>query len=415
MRRPQDDVTGERPAYAVKMQDRKHPDGPTAEVVDWPGWIPVAMAVAASAASVAAVFQRQPQGDLTLPAVYSLIAISPFLLDVIDALTPLRVALPLPVFPVPVLIGTGLLLSRPAPVDFSATILVFMTAEVVSRAMDHRWLSFAAPLASVALLAGVDIFGLYDDSFPWLMGFCFAGFGGFLIQTLGRKTAELKAAHDELAERSATEERQRIAREIHDVIAHSMSVTMLHVSAARMALERDRTDDALEALREAEQQGRNALNEIRRTVGLLGPEEAATAAPMPSATDLRKLVDDFRTAGLDVELDTHGDIESLPAAAGLNLYRIVQESLTNAAKHAPGASVSVELDVTDVDIQLRVHNGRGNGARPEARSGGGLGLKGMAGRAAMLGGSLAADDDENGWTVRLVAPRRAGEDAPKVG
>ena len=382
---------------------RSHSDGPTAEVVDWPWWIPIAMAVAASAASVAAVLQRRVYGDLTIPAVYCLIAISPFLLDVIDTLTPFKVALPLPLFPVPVLIGTALLLSRPAPVDFSATVLVFMTAEVVSRAMDHRWLSIAAPLSSVGLMAGLDMFGNYDDSFPWLMGFCFAGFGGFLIQTLGRKTAELKAAQGELAERSAAEERQRIAREIHDVIAHSMSVTMLHITAARMALERDRSADALDALREAEQQGRNSLNEIRRTVGLLGPDEASTAPPMPTATDLPKLVADFQHAGLDVAMSTDGDLASVPAATGLNLYRIVQESLTNVAKHAPGATASIDLKINGEDIRLRVHNSNGNGTAFTERSESGLGLKGMAGRAAMMGGSLFAGADGDGWTVALTA------------
>jgi signal transduction histidine kinase len=224
---------------------------------------------------------------------------------------------------------------------------------------------------------------------------------------LARRTLALKEAQSELTAKAATDERQRIAREVHDVIAHSMSVTMLHVTAARMALLRQRSSDALEALQEAEEQGRRSLNEIRRTVGLLGTDEGAKAPPQPTANDLPTLVADFRSAGLDVDLSMRGDVQELPAAAGLNLYRIVQESLTNVVKHAPGAKATVELDLTTDDIRLRVHNDLGNGSTPTPVSGNGLGMRGMAERAAILGGRVDARVGESGWTVHLVAPRHA--------
>lgn len=377
----------------------------TVDTLEWPRWIPIAMAGAATASVAVAVAQRGPLGSIVRPAAYGLIAILPFLLDVVDEFTRFKVALPLVIFPIPTLIGGALLVNDPAAVDFAPTVFLFMTAETISRAVDRRWVTIAVPLASIGVMAGADVFGRYDDSFIWVMGISFAAFGGFLIQNLARTTIQLKETQAELAERSAAEERQRIAREIHDVIAHSMSVTMLHITAARMALERDRSADALEALREAEQQGRNSLNEIRRTVGLLGPDEAATAPPMPTAADLPKLVADFRNAGLDVELSMNGDLDGVPTGTGLNLYRIVQESLTNVAKHAPGASATVDLTIDGRDIRLRIHNSNGNGADPVDRSGSGLGLKGMAGRAAMMGGSLSTENEADGWTVTLTAPR----------
>jgi signal transduction histidine kinase len=136
---------------------------------------------------------------------------------------------------------------------------------------------------------------------------------------------------------------------------------------------------------------------------LLGPEESATAAPMPTTADLPKLVQEFRDAGLDATLSMEGDAGSLAPAAGLNLYRIVQESLTNVAKHAPRAKATVRLDVTASDIKLVVHNELNGSRTPRSRDG--LGLRGMAERAANLGGALQTDDSD-GWTVSVVAPRQ---------
>jgi signal transduction histidine kinase len=182
-----------------------------------------------------------------------------------------------------------------------------------------------------------------------------------------------------------------------------MSVTMLHITAARMALERDRTPEALDALREAEQQGRTSMSDIRRTVGLLGPDANGAAAPMPGAADLPKLVADFQAAGLDVTLDMSGDVRSLVPAAGLTVFRIAQESLTNVAKHAPGAPARIELVVNADTIRLVVENATPNSAAPS--DGGGLGIKGMVERAAVLNGSLVAGPGPDGWSVVLAAPR----------
>lgn len=378
---------------------------PTDDAFIWSRWIPAGTAAIASFAMAVAILQRDSVGSQVWPALYAAIALAPFLLDVVDGFVPFRVGLPLWLFPVPVLVGGALLVANPSEVDFVPFIFVFLAAEVASRASGQLPISLGTVLAANGVMVGLDVLGRFDQSFIWVIGISFGWFGGFLVQTLVQRTTALNRAQAGLAEKSAADERQRIAREIHDVIAHSMSVTMLHVTAARMALERGRSPDALEALHEAEEQGRKSLSDIRRTVGLLGGGDTATEPPMPTATDLPQLVQDFRTAGLDVTLSMDGRVDELPPAAGLNLYRVVQESLTNVTKHAPGAKARVELSVGDTDVSLRVHNGPGNGSTPSAVAGSGLGLRGMVERATMLGGSLAADTDERGWTVHLVAPR----------
>jgi signal transduction histidine kinase len=372
--------------------------------IDWPWWVPIASFLVPAVTLLTAVHQRSEFGGVIRPAIFAAIALSPFLIEAADPLTRRRLELPVEIFPIPVLIGIGLMLVTPSDMDVAPFVLVLMTAEVAARTQ-LKFFSLVVLAASAGLMVGLELTDQFQGSFIWVIGISFGWGGGYMIQSLLRTTTQLRLAQADLAERSAAEERQRIAREVHDVIAHSMSVTMLHVTAARMALERDRTPEALEALREAEQQGRNSLRDIRRTVGLLGPDESTTAPPMPSAADVPHLVADFRAAGLDVDLAMDGDVRSLPPAAGLNLYRIVQESLTNVVKHAPGATAKVELRVNRSDIRLRVHNNSGNGALHSVRTEGGLGLKGMAGRAALLGGTFVADSDGPGWTVSLVAPR----------
>jgi signal transduction histidine kinase len=371
--------------------------------IDWPWWVPLASFLVPAVTLLAAVHQRTEFGGVIRPAIFAAIAVSPFLIEAADPLTRRRLELPVEVFPIPVLIGVGLMLVTPSNMDVAPFVLVLMTAEVAARTQ-RKFFSLVVLAASAGLMVGLELTDQFQGSFIWVIGISFGWGGGYMIQSLLRTTTQLRLAQADLAERSAAEERQRIAREVHDVIAHSMSVTMLHITAARMALERDRTPPALEALREAEEQGRNSLRDIRRTVGLLGPDEGTTAPPMPSLADVPQLVADFRAAGLDVDLSMAGDVGSLPAAAGLNIYRIVQESLTNVVKHAPGAKAIVDLTVDGTDIHLRVHNNSGNGALHGSRSEGGLGLKGMAGRAALLGGSLAAAEEGSGWTVSLVAP-----------
>ncbi len=369
--------------------------------IEWPWYVPVGAAAIPILIATEVVIHRGGLWPLRIEALLALAAITPFLLDALDQAVPFRLGLPEWLFSAIVIAPATVLLLQPTEFDFVPFLFVFLAGEMGSRVRLAGSALVAG--AGVAVMVTLELAGIFTGSFIWVVGILFGWCAGLVMQQQMLLANRMKAEQASLAERSATGERQRIAREIHDVIAHSMSVTMLHITAARMALERDKTPEALEALREAEQQGRNSLRDIRRTVGLLGPEESTTAPPMPSASDVPKLVADFRAAGLDVDLSMDGDVQSLPAAAGLNLYRIVQESLTNVVKHAPGAKATVDLRVEGNDIRLRVHNAANGAVSP--RSVDGLGLKGMAGRAALLGGSLSANNDGSGWTVSLVAPR----------
>jgi signal transduction histidine kinase len=216
---------------------------------------------------------------------------------------------------------------------------------------------------------------------------------------------ELKSAEAGLAQRAAADERQRIAREVHDVVAHSLAVTMLHVTGARMALRRDPLE-AAEALEQAEALGRQSLAEVRRIVGLLQPGGAGVAPSLPGATDLPALVEQFRHAGLDIGLTVDGDLDRVAPSSGLALYRIAQESLTNVTKHAPGAAADVRVAVHNGSVRLEVANAAPPRAAEKAEPGAGLGLPGMRDRAQSLGGVLRAGTTHDGdaWRVEAELP-----------
>ena len=225
----------------------------------------------------------------------------------------------------------------------------------------------------------------------------------WVVRRQYRLVNELREAQEALAAGAAAEERARIAREVHDVIAHSLTVTLLHVQAARLAVQ-DRPGDAVAALSEAERLGRRSLADVRRAVGLLGTDrDGGTAAPMPSAADVPALVAEYRAAGMDVALAMTGDPDHLTAAVGLALYRIAEESLANAARHAPGAAVDLAL-VTEPDVaSLRVANGAP--VRPTAHDRRpGLGLTGIRQRTELIGGRVNAGPAGPGWCVEVTVP-----------
>jgi signal transduction histidine kinase len=240
----------------------------------------------------------------------------------------------------------------------------------------------------------------YSSGVIWSIGIGIALLAGLFIRALVLALLNSKLAETALQEQAATNERQRIAREVHDVIAHSLTVTMLHLTAARLAVGRGDSTAATEALEEAEKAGRTSLNEIRHTVGLLRGDGDPEIAPQPAADDVPTLVEGYRAAGVDVAVDLVGDLGTIEPAAGLALYRIVQESLTNASRHAPGAHTTVHIDAGP---PLRV-DVRSEGGTPAASRGSGLGLAGMAERASALGGLFEAGPHRNGWRVAATLP-----------
>jgi signal transduction histidine kinase len=232
----------------------------------------------------------------------------------------------------------------------------------------------------------------------WMAGVTLTVLAGLLIRHEADLVAQLRAAQAGMAQQARAEERNRIARELHDVIAHTLTVSLLHVSSARLAVEHDPAD-AARALAEAERLGRESLEEVRLTVGMLHRgEDTATAAPLPGADGVPALVQRFRSAGADVTLAVDGETGRLPATTGLAVYRILQEALTNAIKHAAGSPAVVRLSVGPDEVELTVDSAA------EPGSGTGLGVLSMRERAESLGGTCQAGPGGRGWLVRATLP-----------
>jgi len=194
-------------------------------------------------------------------------------------------------------------------------------------------------------------------------------------------------------EQARQQERARIAREMHDAVAHSVSVVVLQAGAAEQVLA-TAPERAREALVTIQDTGREAIVELRRMLGVLhDPVADASLAPQPSVDRLDALLEQVRAAGLPVELTVEGQPRRLPPGIDRSAYRIVQEGLTNALKHAGPAHASVRLRYAERALELEVlDDGRG----PAGASGGGFGLLGMHERAALYGGVLAAQERPGG-------------------
>jgi signal transduction histidine kinase len=227
------------------------------------------------------------------------------------------------------------------------------------------------------------------------------------LGALRARTVELEGEREEKARLAAAEERARIARELHDVVAHSVSVMVVQAQAADRVLEGEEPA-ARELLGSIEATGRQALTELRRLLGLLRREEhQASLAPQPSLRYLDSLVEQVRDAGLPVDLVVQGEPSRLSPGVDLSAYRIVQEGLTNALKHAGRARARVVVRYSPGELQLEVaDDGEGNGDG----GGAGQGLAGMRERVALYGGDLESGPVAGGGYV-LRARLPLGADA----
>ena len=298
--------------------------------------------------------------------------------------------------------------STPIHADFAPAFLVLMVLAVATLASISGGI-LAAASAAALLLAASALHRL--DAVALYLGFVAAGWLlGYVMRTQRLLLAEQIEAQKLLAEHAAADERRRIAREVHDVIAHSLSITLLHVTGARRVLQQDRdVDDALEALEQAERLGRQAMADIRRTVGLLdtSPRKGAQITPEPGIDDIGALVADFERAGLDVTLCSDGSVKHVSAAVGHALYRITQESLANIAKHAPDSKSTVTLTVSAASASLVVNN-QLLAVVLAAPSGEGRGVSGMRQRVELLG-AIDVGPTRDGWSVRAEIPLGEGD------
>ncbi len=216
------------------------------------------------------------------------------------------------------------------------------------------------------------------------------------LDELEQKAARTAHNRDLEARRAVSEERTRIARELHDVVAHSMSVMVVQAGAARRLLQ-DQPDQAAEAISAIESTGRESLNEMRRVLDVLRSDtDEIELAPAPSLQDLDRLARQCEDAGLPVTVVLVGDPRPLPASIELSAYRIVQESLTNALKHAGPAQATVRLVYLSDEFCVEVSDdGRGSATGP-ATTGNGQGLLGMRERVEAFGGSLRSGPASGG-------------------
>jgi signal transduction histidine kinase len=225
-----------------------------------------------------------------------------------------------------------------------------------------------------------------------------------------RRTQQALAAQTERTELeqgrlAVLQERARIARELHDVVAHHMSLIAVRAESAPYRLS-DLAEPVRTEFEALSGEAREALADMRRLLGVLRYDEPAGLAPQPQLSDLPVLVAAARRAGVAVELSVPTGLDLVPAGVGVCAYRIVQESLSNASRHAPGSAVTVSVHHGTDAVVLRVANGPGSsGGRAGTDPGPGHGLVGMRERVALLGGSLSAGPaSDGGFVVSAVLP-----------
>jgi signal transduction histidine kinase len=248
----------------------------------------------------------------------------------------------------------------------------------------------------------------------WGLGVVLAARRGY-TRDLEEKTAALEAARQELAHRAVLEERTRIARDLHDILAHAMSVITVQAGVGAHLLERD-PSQAKGALRVIEETGRGALEEMRRLLAALRADDLPTE-PQPGLAALDRLASQATAAGVPVELQVEGPARPLPAGLEVSAYRIAQEALTNTIKHAPGGRARLTVRYRPHTVELEVVDEGGSAAkgvesafgrpstdsdRQDRRSG--HGLRGMRERVALYGGVFEAGPCPGGFRVLAAFP-----------
>jgi signal transduction histidine kinase len=299
---------------------------------------------------------------------------------------------------------------NPLYVLLATTLACYSTAAYVRLAWG-LWALIASlcVFALVALLAPNQRGGLGDVLF---LAFIWGGAWGLGRALRSRvlhaaqledRTVELEQEREENARAAVAEERARIARELHDVVAHSVSLMLVQTGVARRRIRHDRPEES-ELLHEVEEIGRGALAEMRRLLGILrASEDELSLAPQPGVARLPALVEQARAAGVSVELRVEGEELSLPPGLDLAAYRVVQEALTNVRKHAGAAAAEVVLRYQPGALELEVtDDGRDAAA---ADDGSGHGLVGMRERVSLYGGTFhAGRQEEGGFRIHAVLP-----------
>lgn len=336
----------------------------------------------------------------------SRVATAPFLLVVAAALAWRRLR-PTVAF----LIGFGALAAQSLATggtEAGGAFLVLLVMSYSAAAYSDRAVLLVAVATTAVLIHDVRD-PLVSGPVDWLFAFLFIAAGIVLgravhsrverVGTLTEEAQQARAAADDRVREAVSEERARIARELHDVVAHSVSVMVVQAMAAQTADEPARAG----ALRVIESTGRQAMGEMRRLLFILRAGDAAPHQPQPGLGDLRRLVEDMGGTGLRVTLAEDGDPVGVPPGVGLVVFRVVQEALTNALKHGGPTSAAVEVSYGPRHIGVRVRNVIGQPTAVPA--GAGHGLIGVRERVALYGGEVeAGPDGTGGYLVEVALP-----------
>jgi signal transduction histidine kinase len=365
-----------------------------------------------------------PSADITLAAVLAVFAVLDVLLspewrgpDAVNAVVVPTMALSLawrqrrPMTVLALILGgyVGLSVAFGATQSWSFTFIVIIA--LYSAVVHGGRPLLASVLAAVAIVVAAltdPLVSSFGDAVwgPTLVVLTVvAGFTGRAIRTrtsaLDRRAEGLDREERRRAAEAAAEERRRIARELHDIISHSLGVVVLQAGAAERVLDRDpaRAREVLESIRAT---GQEAISEMGTLLGLLDSSPRSSREPQPSLADLDGLVSRMRDAGLSVDLEIEGQRRELPAALELSAFRVIQEGLTNSLKHARAAHVRAVLRYREDELQVDVADdgvagGNGVGTR--------RGLAGMRERVEVFGGTLEAGPQPGGgWTLHATFP-----------
>ncbi|MEO1061502.1 MAG: histidine kinase [Actinomycetota bacterium] len=293
--------------------------------------------------------------------------------------------------------------------------VIVLLLAIVSSAEDIRPVTRVLIGATIAAPAALWVARVDDyvelGPWTWLSGLALGLVFGLVIGHLTRAIDELERSRALLAESTAREERQRIARELHDLVGHSFSVVLLHLAGARTTLASD-PDRATAALADAETVGRKGMEDLREALALMRTD-AGYRRPVESLDAVDPLIEQYRAAGLAVRVERDGPLDAVATGVGIVAYEVLREALTNAAKHAPDAVVDVELTAGETSVGVVISNDAGRAADGTGR---GSGIDGLRQRVRSLGGSFDAGRSGGRWRVAAQLPRSAAvaTDHPEV-
>jgi signal transduction histidine kinase len=363
-------------------------DGLSRSGITLPWWAPLGISAFTGLPLVVAIAERDGRPPLAMTAAVLLAAGSAMLWAVTGRIAPSWAK------SLAVLASVTVLLAYPVVPDFAPVMLAVLTAEV--SAIAAGWLAFVVAAAGIGVLgvasATVGLVGFSVYTLAVLLGLC----AGFTLRWYVRALEAERGKQEAVRDQAMLAERQRIAREVHDVVAHSLAMINVQAGVGAHVADR-RPEEAKQALLAIKEASRAALVDLRATLGVLRSGE--DRAPAPSLARIEELLGSARGAGLSVEVS--GDPGELPAPVDSTAYRIVQEALTNTVRHAVDAkNVAVRFERDDGSLTVEVQDdGRPVQAEP------GNGVRGMRERALALGGSLWADSrDDGGFVVRAELP-----------